>query len=70
MYIDVLKIETILAEREITKAHLAWLSGISRQSISTIMKRGTCEPKTAGKLASGLGIPVGELTCRRDKNAD
>ena len=28
---------------------------------STIIRRGTCEPKTAGKLAAGLGVPVAEI---------
>ena len=34
-----------------------------RQNISAIIKRGTCEPKTAGKLAVGLGVPVAEIVC-------
>lgn len=55
------KIETILAERDMTKVMLSATSGITRQSISTILQRGTCEPRTAGKLASGLGVKVSEL---------
>lgn len=61
MKIDVNKIKIILAEREMTRSSLAALCGISRQNISTILTRGTCEPKTAGKLANGLGIPVAEI---------
>lgn len=61
MKIDVNKIKLILAEREMTRSALAALCGISRQNISTILTRGTCEPKTAGKLARGLGIPVDEI---------
>lgn len=61
MKIDVNKIKIILAEREMTRSALAALCGISRQNISTILTRGTCEPKTAGKLAKGLGIPVDEI---------
>ena len=61
MNISIVKIETILAERSLTKSALAEASGISRQSLSTIMKRGTCEPKTTGKLAAGLGIPVSDI---------
>lgn len=61
MRIDVNKVKIILAEREMTRSALAALCGISRQNISTILTRGTCEPKTAGKLAKGLGIPVDEL---------
>lgn len=61
MNISATKIETILAERGITKAALADRAGISRQNISTIIRRGTAEPKTVGKLAAGLGVSVAEL---------
>lgn len=61
MTINTTKLETLLAERGMTKAVLAAQSGISRQNISTIIRRGTCEPKTMGKLAAGLGISVAEL---------
>lgn len=61
MKIDGLKIEIMLAEQQITKAMLAKNCGISRQNVSTIIRRGTCEPKTAGKLARGLGVLVSEI---------
>ncbi len=61
MYINARKIETILAKQGITKKAFAEKSGISRQNISTIIRRGTCEPKTAGKLARGLGIDPAEI---------
>lgn len=61
MIINTQRIETMLAERGLTKASLAAESGISRQNVSTIIRRGTCEPKTAGKLAAGLGVPVAEI---------
>ncbi len=61
MNISTTKIETMLAERGMTRTALAELSGISRQNISTIIRRGTCEPKTAGKLAAGLGVPVTDI---------
>lgn len=61
MNINAIKIETRLAELGITKAELAKRCGMSRQNISTIVRRGTCEPKTAGKLAVGLGVPVTDI---------
>lgn len=61
MTINTTKIEMMLAERGLTKAAYAGSCGISRQNISTIIRRGTCEPKTAGKLAAGLGVPVAEI---------
>lgn len=50
-----------MAEQGITKVILAKRSGISRQNISTVIRRGTCEPKTAGKLAVGLGVQVNDI---------
>ena len=61
MNISATKIETILAERGMTKAALAPTCGISAQNISTIVRRGTCEPKTAGKLAAALGVSVADI---------
>ena len=61
MTIDTTRIETMLAERGLTKKEYAANCGISRQNVSTIMRRGTCEPKTAGKLATGLGISVADI---------
>lgn len=55
-YIDIL-----LAERNLTKAALADRCGISRQNVSTILRRGTAEPRTVGKLAAGLGVSVEEI---------
>ena len=61
MTINAKRIETLLAERGMTKAEFAARCGISRQNVSTGIRRGTCEPKTAGRLAAGLGVPVAEI---------
>lgn len=59
--ISSMKIETILAKRGMTKKALADACGISKQNVSTIIRRGTCEPRTAGKLAAGLGVLVTDI---------
>lgn len=61
MKISKSKIELLLAEKGINLTELSRVSGMSRQSISTIKQRGTCTPCTAGKLAKGLGVPVIEI---------
>lgn len=61
MTINTQRIDVMLAERGLTKAALAESCGISRQNVSTVIRRGTCEPKTAGRLAAGLGVPVAEI---------
>lgn len=65
MTINAQRIETMLAERGLTKAAYAASCGISQQNVSTIIRRGTFEPKTAGKLAAGLGIPVTDIIMER-----
>ena len=66
MTINTQRLEVMLAERGLTKAALAASCGISRQNVSTIIRRGTCEPRTAGKLAAGLGVPVTDIIKKED----
>lgn len=61
MKLDCLKIEMTLAENGLSKSQYAERCKISRQNLSTILRRGSCEPATAGKLANGLGVPVREI---------
>jgi len=56
MRIDTTAIELLLAERRWTRTELAERSGISRQNVSTILRRGTAEPKSVGRLAAALGV--------------
>ncbi len=62
MTINTFRLESLLAERGMTKTALADKCGICRQNISIIMRRRTCEPRTAGRLAAGLGVSVEEIT--------
>lgn len=61
MKIDAHKIKMILAEKGMTWSALSEHCGLSRQSLSAIVGRGTCSVVSAGKLAKGLGVPVGEI---------
>lgn len=61
MRLSTKKIELLLASRGMSKLALSEASGISRQSVSTIIRRGTCEPTTAGKIAKGLNVNVTEI---------
>lgn len=61
MRLSINKIEAQLAQKKMTKADLAASSGISRQSVSAILGRGRCEPRTAGRLAAGLGVQVADI---------
>lgn len=66
MNINATRIETLLAEQSLTKTELAEKCGIARQNISIIIRRGTCEPRTAGKLAAGLGVRVADIIEKED----
>lgn len=55
------RIDFLLAKRNMTSGKLSELSGVSRQSISTIKTRGTCRPDSAAKIAKGLGVDIEEL---------
>ena len=66
MNIIPMRIEIMLAKKRMTKATLAEKSGVSRQNISTIVRRGTYSPITAGKLAAALGVEVVDLTERKE----
>lgn len=61
MKISAEKIEMLLAENGWTRKELADKCGICRQNISIIVRRGTCTPKTAGKLAAGFGVPITDI---------
>lgn len=62
MYINKRNLELALGKAGITQAQLAERCGISRQNISTIKLRGSCNPYTAAKLALGLEVDLEYLT--------
>lgn len=61
MFLNVPQIEVLLGERGYTKTMFAARCDVSRQAISTILKRGSCEPKTAAKLAAGLDVKIQDI---------
>lgn len=64
MEISRAKIENIMAEKQLTLSQLSKSSGIAKQNISAIIRRGTCTPRTAGRLAAGLCLPVADIVKR------
>lgn len=61
MKINSNRIRIMLAEAGKSQADLSEDSGLSKQSISAALARGTCRITTAGKLAHGLGVSVTEI---------
>ena len=66
MKLNVKNINLLMAEQEIGQKELADRCGVMRQNIHTILFRGTCLPKTAGKLAKALGVNVREIVKEED----
>ena len=64
MKIDSLRIKIIIAEHGLTQSCLAKKAGLSRQSVNAIIRRGTCELRTIGKLATGLGVSVSDIIAK------
>lgn len=54
-------IDTLLAERGLSRRAFSVICGISAQNISTIIRRGSCNPATAAKLAKGLHVSVADI---------
>ncbi len=59
--LNVQKISCLMADQKLSAMKLAERSGLSQPNISIILGRGRCRPVTAGKLATGLGVPVSEI---------
>ena len=55
------EIKVGMARKNLKYKELASLAGISNTTVSTIMKRGTCSPVNAGRIARVLGVDVTEL---------
>ena len=61
MKISSVKIELLLARKNMTNKELAEKSGVCRQNISIIKKRGTCTPASLAKLAKALEVDPADL---------
>ena len=66
MRIATQKINIALAKKGLTRSDLAKRAQMSRQNISTILTRGTCEPRTLGKLALALEVDVEDLIAKEN----
>ena len=66
MRINSFRINAQLARQGMTQSELAKKAGTTRQALSTLIRRGTCEPRTAGRIAAALGVDVEELIDRED----
>ena len=61
MRINTDKIRLIAAQQGLNLGKLAEKAGVSRQTLSTTMTRGTCRTETVVKIYDALGLDPGEL---------
>ena len=61
MEVSTKKIKIAMACLLMTQAQLAEKSGMTRQTISTTLTRGTCSTITAGKIAAALNLSPAEI---------
>lgn len=61
MRIDKTKTDLIIAKSGLKYKEIAERANMSRQSLSTMLCRGTATPPTLGKLAKALGVDPAEL---------
>ena len=61
MRISASRVEMEMARRELQLSELARLSGVSKQNLSQIIRRGSCYPKTAGRLARALDVDISAI---------
>ena len=64
MKLDVFAIKLIVAERELKIGELAKKMGFHRDIVHQIFRRGTCTPRTAGKIAHALDVSVADIVIR------
>lgn len=61
MKLNIPAIVRLMAKQQMNNVKLSEQSGISRQSISTILRRGTCSVTNLGRIAVALGVEVDEI---------
>ena len=58
MKLNVFKLELLIAEKGLNYKQFAKIAKVSRQQLSTIRGRGTCQTDTAFKLSKALQVPL------------
>lgn len=64
MKFDVTKVEILLAKNLLTQDEFARRCDMTRQNMNVVLRRGTCQPKTLGKIARALDCDVEQLIAK------
>lgn len=61
MKIDKGKLIVSMARAQLCRSEVAERAGLSVNTLSGALSRGSCKPATAGKIAKALGVDVTEI---------
>ena len=61
MRVNALKMQILMGKKNLTIKELAYISAVSRQTISCIKAGKSCSPQVAYKLSQALDIDMQEL---------
>jgi len=61
MLLSTSRIRLEMGRQGLTYSDLAERGGLSRQGLYEVLRRGSCTPAMAGKLANGLGVPLEDI---------
>lgn len=68
MKISKIKIELMTAQKGLSMKELADKCDMSRQNLSTIKNRGTCNLKTAFRISKALNCDIADISEIKDDN--
>lgn len=60
------KIDVLMAKEQLTAEGLAKRYGVSRNRIRVILNSANVTPRTVGKLAAALNVPVEDIIVKED----
>ena len=55
------EVNLVCARKEMSLNELSERSGVTTQNIRALLKRGSCRPRTLGRIARALGVDPAEL---------
>lgn len=66
MQLNRLKINLLMAQKQITASDIAEKYGVSRSRIQVILNSANVTPRTVGKLAAALEVGPGDIVVKED----
>lgn len=68
MKLNTLRVKELIAEQQRTISDVAKAVKITPTNLSKVIKRGDCQLRTAGRIASALGVKVKDIWIMEGEN--